>query len=119
MLEFKTIRQLKADKEFLDFIGKNKPIIRITDGAILEIKKTNIKTIKPIIYEISDLNLVIYHYACDNLNNKRYYIPNYKKSYTLNQIKEIIRNMLTTNLDKWRKKSIINRQLTRICSLKR
>ncbi len=96
MLEFKTIRQLKADKEFLDFIGKNKPAIKITDGAILEIKKTNIKTIKPIIYEISDLNLVIYHYACDNLNNKRYYIPDYKKSYTLNQIKEIIRTMLTT-----------------------
>jgi hypothetical protein len=25
MLEFKTIRQLKADKEFLDFIGKRPP----------------------------------------------------------------------------------------------
>lgn len=100
MLEFKTIRQLKADKEFLDFIGKNKPIIKITDGAILEIKKTNIKTIKPAIYEIPDINLIIYHYACDNLNNKRYYIPSHKKSYTLNQIKEMIRSMLTTNLDK-------------------
>jgi transcription initiation factor IIE alpha subunit len=100
MLEFKTIRQLKADKEFLGFIGKRPPDIKTTDGAILEIKKTNIKTIKPIIYEISDLNLIIYHYACDNLNNKRYYIPSHKKSYTLNQIKEMIRNMLTTNLDK-------------------
>ena len=97
MLEFKTIRQLKADKEFLDFIGKRPPDIKTTDGAILEIRKTNIKTIKPIIYEISDLNLIIYHYACDNLNNKRYYIPSRKKSYTLNQIKEMIRNMLTTN----------------------
>jgi transcription initiation factor IIE alpha subunit len=100
MLEFKTIRQLKADKEFLDFTGKRSPDIKTTDGAILEIKKTNIKTIKPIIYEILELNLVIYHYACDNLNNKRYYIPSHKKSYTLNQIKEIIRNILTTNLDK-------------------
>jgi hypothetical protein len=100
MLELKTIRHLKADKEFLNFIGERPPDMKITDGAILEIKKTNIKTIKPIIYEISDINLTIYHYACDNLNNKRYYIPSHKKSYTLNQIKEIIRNMLTTNLDK-------------------
>ena len=100
MLELKTIRQLKADKEFLDFIGKNKLTFKTTDGAILEIKKTNIKTVKPIVYEIPDINLTIYHYACDNLNNKRYYIPSHKKSYTLNQIKELIRNMLTTNLDK-------------------
>ncbi|MDD2409160.1 MAG: hypothetical protein PHD03_00345 [Bacilli bacterium] len=57
---------MKADKEFLDFIGKKKPTIKITDGALLEIKKTNIKTIKPIIYEIPDFNLIIYHYACDN-----------------------------------------------------
>lgn len=91
MLELKTIRHLKADKEFLNFVGEKPPNIKTTDGAILEIKKTNIKTIKPIIYEIVDLDLTIYHYACDNLNNKRYYIPNYKKSYTLNQIKEIIR----------------------------
>ena len=39
MLEFKTIRQLKADKEFLDFIGKSKPTIKIIDGAIFEIRK--------------------------------------------------------------------------------
>ncbi|MFA5409582.1 MAG: hypothetical protein WC343_12500 [Bacilli bacterium] len=100
MLELKTIRQLKADKDFLDFIGKRAPDVKTTDGAILEIKKTNIKTIKPIIYEILGIDLVIYHYACDNLNNKRYYIPSHKKSYTLNQVKEMIRNMLTTNLDK-------------------
>ena len=104
MLEFKTIRQLKANKEFLDFIGKAKPSIKITDGAILEIRKTNIKTVKPIIYEIVDLNLIIYHYACDNLNNKRYYIPSQKKSYTLNQIKEIIRTMLTTKHWQMKKK---------------
>ena len=101
MLELKTIRHLKADKEFLKFIDNVSQLdLKTTDGAILEIKKTNIKTIKPIIYEIPDINLTIYHYACDNLNNKRYYIPSHKKSYTLNQIKEIIRNMLTTNLDK-------------------
>lgn len=78
MLEFKTIRQLKADKEFLDFIGKKPPDIKTTDGAILEIRKTNIKTIKPIIYEISDLNLVIYHYACDNLTIKDTTYPTIK-----------------------------------------
>lgn len=99
MLEFRTIRHLKADKEFLKFIDNVSQLdLKTTDGAILEIKKTNIKTIKPIIYEIVDLNLIIYHYACDNLNSKRYYIPNYKKSYTLNQIKELIRNMLITKV---------------------
>ena len=97
MLELKTIRRLKADKEFPNFVGTKLPNIKTTDGAILEKKKTNIKTIKPIIYEIPDINIIIYHYACDNLNNKRYYIPSHKKSYTLNQIKEIIRNMLTIN----------------------
>ncbi len=96
MLEFRTVRNLKADKNFLDFIGKDSLAFKGIDGAILEIKKTNIKTVKPIIYEIQDLNLIIHHYACDNLNSKRYYIPSYKKSYTLNQIKEIIRTMLTT-----------------------
>ena len=97
MLEFKTIRQLKADRDFLEFIGNNARLtLKTTDGAIFEIKKTNIKTIKPIVYEILDLNLIIYHYACDNLNQKRYYIPDNKKSYTLNQIKEMIRTMLTT-----------------------
>ncbi|MFA5604050.1 MAG: hypothetical protein WDA12_04320 [Bacilli bacterium] len=99
MLEFKTIRYLKADKDFLKFIGKDNQIqLKASDGVILEIKKTNIKTIKPIIYEIVDLDLIIYHYASDNLNNKRYYIPNTKKSYTLNQLKELIRNMLTTKI---------------------
>lgn len=39
--------------------------LKTTDGAILEIKKTNIKTIKPIVYEILDLNLIIYHYSCE------------------------------------------------------
>ncbi len=65
MLELKTIRHLKADKKFLNFVGEKPPTIKITDGAILEIKKTNIKTIKPIIYEIVDLDLIIYHYACE------------------------------------------------------
>ncbi len=94
MLEFKTIRHLKGDKDFLKFIGNdNQMQLKVSDGAILEIKKTNIKTIKPIIYEIVDLDLIIYHYASDNLNSKRYYIPNTKKSYTLNQLKELIRNI--------------------------
>ncbi len=96
MLEFRTVRNLKADKDFLEFIGREKLTFKGIDGAILEIKKTNIKTIKPIIYEIKDLDLIIHHYACDNLNSKRYYIPSNKKSYTLNQIKELIRTMLTT-----------------------
>ena len=105
MLEFRTVRYLKADKEFLNFVDKIKLTIKTTEGAILEIKKTNIKTIKPIIYEILDLNLIVYHYACDNLNNKRYYIPKEKKSYTLNQIKEIIRNHHTTQTNQ---KSLTN-----------
>ncbi len=40
MLELKTIRHLNADKEFLNFIGERPPTIKITDGEILEIKKT-------------------------------------------------------------------------------
>ncbi len=70
MLEFKTIRHLKADEEFLNFAGERSPTIKITDGSILKIKITNIKTIKPIIYEMPDINLIIYYYACDNLNKK-------------------------------------------------
>lgn len=97
MLEFRTIRHLKADKDFLKFVSTKIPIeVKTTDGAILEIKKTNIKTIKPIIYEIEELDMVIYHYASDHLNNKRYYLPNEKKSYTLNQIKQMIRSKFAT-----------------------
>jgi hypothetical protein len=50
MLKLKNIRQLKVDKEFLNFAGERSPNVKITDGAILEIKKTNIKTIKLIIF---------------------------------------------------------------------
>jgi hypothetical protein len=57
-------------RSFLNFASERPPTIKITDDAILEIKKINIKTIKPIIYEIPDINLTIYYYACDNLNNK-------------------------------------------------
>ena len=59
MLELKTIIHLKADKEFLNLVGERTPTIKAIDGTILEIKKTNIKTIKPIIYEIPDINLII------------------------------------------------------------
>lgn len=45
MLELKTIRHLKADKEFLNIVGKKTPNIKTTDGVILEIMKTNMKTI--------------------------------------------------------------------------
>jgi hypothetical protein len=52
MLELRTVRHLKADKEFLKFLGNTTQLdLKKIDGAILKIKKTNIKTIKPIIIE--------------------------------------------------------------------
>ncbi|MDD4298186.1 MAG: hypothetical protein PHS98_00905 [Bacilli bacterium] len=39
MLKLKTIRHLKADKEFLNLVGERSPTIKMTDVAILEIKK--------------------------------------------------------------------------------
>ncbi len=70
MVELDVVEELKPDNSVLKVISESKPtMLRISNGKVNQIKKTNIKSIEPIIYELTfkDETLIIWQYPINEL----------------------------------------------------
>lgn len=92
MLEFKFIEKLLPDEELLN--AMNTFDKKIINGEIKVISNTNLKVIKPTTYLIkSPVKLTILEYQVNEINNKNFYIQEYKNKYNLKEIIEILKNI--------------------------
>ena len=99
MINYSTINILEDDRKLTKFIIDNfKSVdIKITNGSEELISNTNIKKVNPIIYKIKSNNtkLTILYFKCDEIKEKKYYIPKLKQDYTLSELKSYLnRNLL-------------------------
>ena len=98
MVKTTTIKIFKANKQFLTDFGINTSLeVKTNDGKAISIDNTNIMSIFPTIYKIKKLNLTIYHYQSNMINDKKYYIVEYNKNYTLNGLKYLLRCLTNSN----------------------
>lgn len=99
MINYSTINILEDDRKLTKFIIDNFKYvdIKITNGSEELISNTNIKKVNPIIYKIKSNNtkLTILYFKCDEIKEKKYYIPKLKQDYTLSKLKSYLnRNLL-------------------------
>ena len=69
-------------------------MIKVSNGKVNQIKRTNIKSIEPIIYELTFKNetLIIWQYPINELEGNKFYIPNTKNTYSLSEIRKLLTN---------------------------
>ena len=69
--------------------------IEVTKGTINCIKNTNIKTVLPLLYQITYNNekLCIYEYKGEFKGNKKYFIPTLNNTFNLKEIKQILKGL--------------------------
>ena len=89
-----TLNILKDDRKLTKFIIDyfNITDIKITNGKESIIKNTNIKIIKPIIYKIKKLTTL--YYKCEDIKERKYYIPKLKQDYNLSELKSYLKENL-------------------------
>ena len=93
MVELDVVEELKPDNIVLKVISESKPIqLKISNGKVNQIRRTNIKSVEPIIYELtfSNQTLVIWQYPIDELEGNKFYMPNTKNTYSLPEIKKLL-----------------------------
>ena len=89
-----TLNILEDDRKLTKFIIDyfNISDIKITNGKESLIKNTNIKIIKPIIYKIKKLTIL--YYKCEDIKERKYYIPKLKQDYNLSELKSYLKENL-------------------------
>jgi len=95
MVELDVIEELKPDGSVLKVISESKPtMLKISNGKVNQIKRTNIKPIEPIIYELTfkDETLVIWQYPINEIEGNKFYMPDTKNTYSLPEIKQLLAN---------------------------
>ena len=95
MVELDVIEELKPSNDVLKVISESKPtMIKVSNGKVNQIKKTNIKSIEPIIYELTFKNetLIIWQYPINELEGNKFYIPDTKNTYSLPEIRQLLTN---------------------------
>lgn len=86
MLKTKIIEKYYPPKKTLEMF--NRIQFDIINGYARIIDKTNIKQVFPIVYKTN--NLTIYEFINEEKSNKNFYIVENKKSYTREELKEIL-----------------------------
>ena len=89
MLEFEVIEIIKPNIEVIKIIKKYSYIVK--NGKIKIIKLTNLKIVEPIEYIItSPTTLTILEYKVNEINNKPFYIKEYKEKYNLLELEKLL-----------------------------
>lgn len=95
MFEIECLEELIPSGEVMNIISDSKPNnIKITNGKVNIVKRTNIKTIEPIVYELAyqkDI-ITIWQYPIQEIKGNNFYIPNTENTYSLLEIKTMLRN---------------------------
>lgn len=89
MLEFEVIETIKPNIEVIKIIKKYSYIVKT--GKIKIIKLTNLKIVEPTLYIItSPTTLTILEYKINEINNKPFYIKEYKEKYNLLELEKLL-----------------------------
>ena len=91
MLEFKTTQELKPNPKLLelikDFTYKTKK------EKVKVLLNTNLQFVEPTEYLITyPINITIFEYKVNEINNKPFYIKEHKEKYNLKEIETFLRN---------------------------
>lgn len=89
MQTFKVLNNFKPNDDVLKMITNTKPIsIKISNGQALLIERTNIKSVEPIICELTYSNkvIVLWEYPTNEIQGNHFYIPTTKEIYKNVQI---------------------------------
>ena len=88
MLKFTMLEEVKTNPKVLElFTDKIEVII---EGSINGINKTNIKTIMPTIYKVTNNKemFYIYEYKGEFKDNKNFYVPSIDKTLNFKELKD-------------------------------
>ena len=92
MLEFKTVKVIKSNKELLEIIKDY--TFKTKNGKIKQILNTNLQVIEPTTYLITyPTTLTILEYQVNEISNKPFYIKEYNQKFNLKEIKSILLNL--------------------------
>lgn len=98
MLKTSTLAILEDDRKLTKFLLENFNNIDITptDGSEMLISITNVKKVNPIIYKIKSdkVKLTILYFKCDDIKERKYYIPKLKQDFTLSELKDYLKGVL-------------------------
>lgn len=98
MLKTSTLAILEDDRKLTKFLLENFNNIDITptNGSEMLISITNVKKVNPIIYKIKSdkVKLTILYFKCDDINERKYYIPKLKQDFTLSELKDYLKGVL-------------------------
>ena len=85
MLEFKTIEELKLNKDLTDILKDFKYKVKL--GQIKTIIHTNLQVITPTEYQITyPTTLTILEYKVNEISNKPFYIKENNQKYNIKEI---------------------------------
>lgn len=93
MLTFKVLDTLKPSDDVLKMIMNTKPTnIKVNNGKTLLIERTNIKSVEPIIYELTYRNkiIVLWEYPINEIQGNHFYLPITKETYSLNEVRKLL-----------------------------
>lgn len=98
MCKTSTLSILEDDRKLSKYILENFKNIDITsnNGSEVIISTTNIKKVIPITYKIKSnkINLTILYFKCDDIKDRKYYIPKLKQDFTLSELKDYLKDVL-------------------------
>lgn len=95
MFEIECLEELIPSDDVIDIISNSNPNnIKIINGKVNLVKRTNIKTIEPIVYELTYKKdvITIWQYPIEEIKGNNFYMPNNKNIYSLLEIKTMLRN---------------------------
>ena len=92
MLDYKITEKLKPNKELIKMLDNFKYKTKL--GKVKMILHTNLQIVEPTKYLIiSPTILTILEYKVNEINNKPFYIKEYKNKYSLSEIKTILKKL--------------------------
>ena len=92
MLDYKITEKLKPNKELIKMLDNFK--YKTKSGKVKMILHTNLQIVEPTEYLIiSPTILTILEYKVNEINNKPFYIKEYKNKYSLSEIKTILKKL--------------------------
>lgn len=93
MLTFKVLDTLKPSDDVLKMITNTKPTtIKVNNGKTLLIERTNIKSVEPIIYELTydERIIILWEYPINEIQGNHFYIPTTKETYSFNEVRKLL-----------------------------
>ena len=92
------IKVLEDDGKLTKYLELSFSALKVsaTNGNVSIYERTNIKKINPITYTInsSKIKIIVLYFKCNEIKDKKYYIPSIKQDFSLLELKEFLQKTL-------------------------